>query len=66
MPVQRVEISRSQLGELLGIEPSRLLGFERTSTGFRMVLEDDMQVTQAFPQNAQGTKKKGGKGKRGC
>ena len=75
MPVERREISVSQLAELLGIDPSRFLGLEsdpcfkdaerRQSSRWWIVLEPEMtQTSGTFPALAAGGKKvKGGKKK---
>lgn len=51
MPVSRTPISRSQLAELFGLEPSQLVGIERTTTGWCVISEgDEMQTTGTFPE----------------
>lgn len=65
MPCERQPISRSQLGELLAIEPSRLIAIEKRSTGFCLVLEPDMNTSGSFPQLTQGGKRIGTKPKKG-
>ncbi len=39
MPVERVKVSTSQLAEMLEVDPLRLVGVEKSSTGFVIVLE---------------------------
>lgn len=66
MAVLRTPISRSQLSELLGVEPGLLLAVERLSTGFCVVTEgDEMQTTGTCPPLHDNTSRKPkGKGKR--
>lgn len=79
MPVERTAISRSQLCELLAVDPARFIAIEpdrggrgaeqRDRTKWWIVVEsDDMaQTTPIFPQTADNTKRKPAKkGKRGC
>lgn len=71
MPLNRTPLSRSQLCELLGVEPARFVAIERArkagSTGFVLVTESDMNTSGTFPQLTTGGKrigtKKGGKKK---
>lgn len=56
MPVERRPISASQLAELLGEDPIRLLAIERVSTGFVIVTEpsddtDDRHVSATERQH---------------
>jgi hypothetical protein len=39
MPVERIAVSVSQLAEMLEVDPKRLIGVEKSSTGFVIVLE---------------------------
>lgn len=72
MPVQRTPISESQLADLLGVEPGRLLGVERCGDRecrrWVVVTEDEdenMQNSGAFPQLSDATtRRKPKKGKR--
>lgn len=45
MPVQYVNVSRSQMAEFLGYEPERLLGIRKTSTGYKLIVEAELAQT---------------------
>lgn len=69
MPVERIPISCSQLAEVLGYEPARLIDVEKVnSTTFRIVLEPEnsMQTSGTFPALNTGKKTKGKGGRKGC
>lgn len=70
MPVQRTPISKSQLAELLGLEPGRFVAVEmrcdKDYRGWVVVTEgEDMQNSGAFPQLSDNTtRRKPKKGKK--
>lgn len=41
MPVERQEISASQLADLVGVEASRLVDIVKTSTGYQILVEPE-------------------------
>lgn len=80
MPLQRIPLSKSQLCELLGVEPEQFIDVERQqparegqrngqSVGWQIVMEAEemAQASGVFPQLNQGKGgKKGGGKKKGC
>lgn len=69
VPIERVEVSRSQLAELLGVSPARLIAVQRVQPfrdqarkdAFQIVLEPEeraMQTTGTCPPLSDNTKRK--------
>lgn len=59
MPVQRTAISHSQLAELVGVEPDRLIAVEQRGREWCVVTEgDDMQTSGTCPTLSDNTTKR--------